>query len=94
MLSRRRFLTLSAGVTTSVLISACVAPTGAEAGSTSGSAAPGAAGVEVSYWALEGENDGNNLTRAYSILSTKSILMSKLLCRRFLGTATMRSIRR
>jgi len=64
MLSRRGFLTLSAGVTTSVLISACVAPAAAPStGSTSGSAAPGAEGVTVSYWALEGENGDDNLTR-------------------------------
>ena len=64
MLSRRRFLTITAGVTTTALLSACVAPTAAPStGSASGSAATGAEAVEVSYWALDGENGDDNLVR-------------------------------
>src|SRR5687768_12817675 len=63
MLSRRRFLLVTAGVTTSALVSACVAPTVPGAGSAGESAAPASDEVTLVYWALEGENDGDNITR-------------------------------
>jgi multiple sugar transport system substrate-binding protein len=65
MLSRRRFLTLTAGyAAASALVSACVAPAaGPSTGSEGASAAPGSEGVTVTYWALDGENTDNNLTR-------------------------------
>lgn len=62
MLSRRRFLSLSAGISASAMLSACIAP--AAAPSAGGdAAAPGSEGVTISYWALQGENTDNNLVR-------------------------------
>jgi multiple sugar transport system substrate-binding protein len=63
MLSRRRFLTLSAQyLSVSALASACVAPVAAPSGGAGG-AAPAAEDVTVVYWALQGENTDQNLTR-------------------------------
>ena len=66
MLSRRRFLTLTAGyVTVSALASACAAPVASpSAASDSGAeAAPGTEETVLTYWALPEENDNDNLTR-------------------------------
>jgi multiple sugar transport system substrate-binding protein len=66
MLSRRKFLTLAAGVTTSAFISACVAPISPPSTGSSDSGQEAAADSEdvvVTYWALQGENTDNNLTR-------------------------------
>ena len=63
MLSRRRFLTLTAGVSASALLSACVAPVANTGAGSEAAAAPGSEGVTLSYWALDGENSGDNLTR-------------------------------
>ncbi len=65
MLSRRRFLTMAAGVTTSALFAACVAPTAAPSTGADSSAesAPDGEEIVVTYWALQGENTDNNLTR-------------------------------
>lgn len=62
MLSRRRFLTLTAGYASVAVLAACVAPVASPSGSA-GEAAPAEQGVTVTYWALQGENTDNNLTR-------------------------------
>ena len=64
MLSRRRFLTLSAGVTASALMAACVPPAPPSASTGGGESAPVTAeDVTITYWALQGENTDDNLTR-------------------------------
>jgi ABC-type glycerol-3-phosphate transport system substrate-binding protein len=64
MLSRRRFLTLTAGyVTASALVSACVAPVASPGASSGAEAAPGTEETVLTYWALPEENDNDNLTR-------------------------------
>lgn len=64
MLSRRKFLTLTTGLTASLMVSACVAPTAAPTTSSDGgSAAPANEDVTLVYWALSGENTDNNLVR-------------------------------
>lgn len=60
MLSRRRFLTLTAGLTASTLVSACVA---VSPSTGSQEVAPSEQGATVTYWALQGENTDNNLVR-------------------------------
>src|SRR5688572_1277891 len=64
MLSRRKFLTVSAGLTATALLSACVAPV-ANTGSASSaeSSEPGSEEITLVYWALDGENNGDNITR-------------------------------
>ena len=65
MLSRRRFLTLTAGyVTASALVSACVAPVASpETGTGTSDSAATSEEITVTYWALQGENTDDNLTR-------------------------------
>ena len=61
MLSRRKFLTLAAGSIAGSALAACVAPGAAQCGGTGSGAA--ADTKTVLYWALQGENEGENLTR-------------------------------
>lgn len=68
MLSRRRFLTLTAGLTATTFVAACAAPVaapqaGQEQESGTQDAVPDAEDVTLVYWALQGENTDNNLTR-------------------------------
>ncbi|MCX6046091.1 MAG: sugar ABC transporter substrate-binding protein [Chloroflexi bacterium] len=59
MLSRRKFLTLAAGSIAGSALAACVTP-GAAPGAGTGAATDT---KTVLYWALQGENEGENLTR-------------------------------
>lgn len=64
MLSRRRFLTLTAGLGTSAILAACVAPVASPGtGTDSGDTSAANEGITLTYWALQGENTDNNLTR-------------------------------
>lgn len=63
MLSRRKFLTLTAGVSATALLAACVAPAASTSTGSDAAAAPDSEGVTITYWALQGENTDDNLTR-------------------------------
>ncbi len=60
MLSRRKFLTLTATGIAGSALAACVTPGAAPSAGTGGAAADT---KTVLYWALQGENEGENLTR-------------------------------
>ena len=53
----------AAGLTASALLSACVAPVATTGGAGDTESAPGSEVVTLVYWALDGENNGDNITR-------------------------------
>jgi multiple sugar transport system substrate-binding protein len=64
MLSRRKFLTLTAGSMAAVaFVSGCAVPVAAPAGSGETAAEPASDATTLVYWALQGENGDDNLVR-------------------------------